>query len=190
LIRIRNRIPDKKDLFLVFLVCVFPIHLWAMIQFLRDIPSYILWVSWFEIFSIFSYTQSIALVESFLFFILITAIALIFPRSLVLDYYPSQSTINILLFSTTLISYHYREFIFPDAITLPRPTIILVIVLTILFFSISICLRFFPKIEHKLVSSIKRVTILSSIYLIIAIFGFLFSTVRIITTYILWTIQT
>jgi hypothetical protein len=172
----------------VFLICVFPIHLWAIIQFLREIPSYILWISWFEIFSIFSYTQTIALLESSFLFILVTSIALIFPSKLILDHFLSQSTFIIFLFTIILISFHYREVIFATPAVIHRSTIILLVGVTILFFSSSICLRLFPKFEFLVVSSIKRVSILSSIYLIIALFGFLFSTVRIITSYILWII--
>ena len=190
MIQLRNRIPDIKDLVYVFLACVFPIHLWALIQFLREIPSYILWVDWFEIYSIFSYTQAIALVESIIFFGLVTTIAIVLPKSLILDHYPSQSTINILLITIVIISYHYRERIISASMAIHRQSIFLLTILLILFFAISICLRLFSKFEHLLVALLKSVSILSSIYLIISIIGFFFSAVRIITTYILWIIQT
>ena len=97
---IKNRLPDRKNLILFFLACIFPIHLWAILQFLREISSYILWLSWFEIISVFSYTQAIALVESSFAFIGLTFLAFYLPRKFILDHFLAQST-TILLFIVT-----------------------------------------------------------------------------------------
>jgi hypothetical protein len=183
---LRKRLPENKKIFLFFSACVFPIHLWAIIQFLRDIPSYILWLDWFEIFSVFSYTQAMALFESTLTFLVFLLIALIFPHKLLLDHFPSQ--ISLLFFLTVILIIIYHSF---GTLFLVEGMNIITILLILLVYFIIIFLPYVIKLDLKrfdtlLIGLLENLTVLSSLYLIISIICCTFIIFRIIVTQINW----
>ena len=185
---IKNRLPDRKNLILFLLTCIFPVHLWAIIQFLREISSYILWLSWFEIISVFSYTQAIALFESSFIFIGLTFLALCLPHKFILDHFLAQSTTILLFIVTFFMLYHYRNNL-SEFIEIKVYMVYLIGILCIILFSmISYSIRKSDKIENLIETGLEQLSILSSLYLALAFLGLIFSITRIITTQILWII--
>jgi hypothetical protein len=80
---IHKRFPPKKASLQLFFVCAFPINVWSIIGFLRELPALIIRMNISEIVGVFSYIQSLALLESILIFgILISLSVLLPPRFL------------------------------------------------------------------------------------------------------------
>jgi len=183
---LKERLPENKRIFLFFSACVFPIHLWAIVQFLREIPSYILWLDWFEIFSVFSYTQAIALLESILTFLIFLSIALIFPKKLLLDHFPSQ--ISLVLFLTVILIIIYHSF---GTLFLVEGINKLIIVFIFMGYLCIILLPSVLKLDLNRFDSIimkllENLSVLSSLYLIISVICSTFTIFRIIVTQINW----
>lgn len=61
---LKQRIPTRPELVTLFLVSVFPVHVWAILMFLHEVPSYLLRMGAWDILGIFSYSQVFAFFES------------------------------------------------------------------------------------------------------------------------------
>jgi hypothetical protein len=70
----RNRLPSGQDAFLVLVACSFPIFVWSAVQFLQELPAFIIREGTWNIIGLVAYTQMFALRESlvvsFFFFLL------------------------------------------------------------------------------------------------------------------------
>lgn len=106
------RFPNRQELFKLFLVCVFPIHFWSILIFLREVPVFILRLSAVDILSVFAYTQVFALLESSLLLCLITVLGLLLPRSLFRERFVLQGSILVLITSIWAIPINYKGGIF------------------------------------------------------------------------------
>jgi len=162
-----KRLPTKEQLITVFWVCVFPIHVWSIFNFLRGIPSYIKWINVWEIIGVFAYTQVFALLESIFLLVLIVILAFFIPHKFFMEKFVSQSSILILVVSIWVVFVHYQlelQSLFPSI----DPRILLGFWLTSLFItliSLSLLVRRSPRIEERLINIIQKLSILSMFYL-------------------------
>lgn len=102
---LRDRLPSRGDIFLVFLFCTVPVHSWSIYHFLKEVPAYTLRMTLGEVISIFAYTQAFAFLESLVLLGLLLIIALILPKGYFSDKYIPQCTLFIiLLFSWLTLS--------------------------------------------------------------------------------------
>ena len=63
---LKDRLPSWRDAFLIFAAVAFPIHVWAIIGALREVPAWILRLSVWDVIGVMSYTLVIALLETLL----------------------------------------------------------------------------------------------------------------------------
>lgn len=89
---------SKKELFHLFLVGAFPIHLWSILRVFTDFRSVIEQKSLWYAFGYLSYSLVIALFESVLFFIVILLISMLLPKR-----WKSQKVIAVLSLLAVMI---------------------------------------------------------------------------------------
>jgi hypothetical protein len=70
---------SKREYLRLFLVCAFPVHVWAIINLLNSVPSLILEMNALQLMSVASYVFVFALFESFLVFIALILASLLLP---------------------------------------------------------------------------------------------------------------
>jgi len=78
----RNKWSAKSEYFRLFLVCAFPVHVWAYINLLNDMPSMVLEMGVWRILGVAAYVQVFALLESLFVFGLLLLISFILPERL------------------------------------------------------------------------------------------------------------
>jgi hypothetical protein len=77
---IAKRGMNKATLWIVFAAAVFPTHLWALVDFLREYPAWIKRMDISQLFGSFSYVMGIyALLDGIVLFVGIVLLALILP---------------------------------------------------------------------------------------------------------------
>lgn len=78
----RNKWLAKADYFKLFLVCSFPVHVWAYINLLNDMPAIQLEMGVWRILGVAAYVLGFALIESLFIFGLIFLVSIILPERL------------------------------------------------------------------------------------------------------------
>jgi hypothetical protein len=163
-----SRIPRRQEIALVFLICIFPTHVWSIIAFLRELPSYLMRLNAWEIASVFAYSQTFVLLESLILTIVITILAIALPGFLIRDRFVPQAGIFVVLISFWTALIHYQG---PITAILPLSgkyaPVAWLASLIIALVSLSILVRQSPKFEKKTTKLIESVAFLSAIYLII-----------------------
>jgi len=69
----------KQDLFHLGVVCVFLIHVWAIINMFHDIPAMLLYMTRNELIGSLAYNMLFALFETIIVFLILVALGLILP---------------------------------------------------------------------------------------------------------------
>ena len=98
-----DRFPTRQDSFLVFSVCIFPIHFWISIAFLYNFPSLILKANIWQMLGVLAYMFTFALIESISLFLFIVLISVLLPTRLIGKRFVSLGTIMAIAFSVTAL---------------------------------------------------------------------------------------
>jgi hypothetical protein len=78
----RNKWSARAEYFQLFLMCAFPIHVWAYINLLNDMPAIQLQMGFWRILGVAAYVLDFALLESLFVFGLIFIVSFILPERL------------------------------------------------------------------------------------------------------------
>jgi len=78
----RDKWSAKSEYLQLFLVCAFPIHVWAYINLFNDMPAMVLEMGVWRILGVTAYVLVFALLESLLVFGLILLVSFILPERL------------------------------------------------------------------------------------------------------------
>lgn len=71
---------SRDDLILLFVYTAFPIHIWTIVNMLKDVPSWALYMRYWELVSTVAYTLVFALFETLVVFTPIILIGLVIPK--------------------------------------------------------------------------------------------------------------
>lgn len=160
--------PKPRELFLVFLICIFPTHLWSIIGFLRELPSYLLRLNAWEIVSIFSYAQVIILLDTLLLTVIATILTILLPRTWIQNRFTSQAILIALSISLWVVFIHYQNFLLGklplDEKQFPLAWSISLVAVLIALSTLHLHFSKFEVIFSKFIDNIK---ILSGVYLIL-----------------------
>lgn len=77
---IKNRLPDRRAVTLVFSAVIFAVFTWTVRSFIFKFPAYILYLRTWDIVAILADLLTFALLESLLVTGAITGIAILFPQ--------------------------------------------------------------------------------------------------------------
>ncbi|MEN8173364.1 MAG: hypothetical protein ABFS03_10845 [Chloroflexota bacterium] len=160
-----ERIPSKRELFLVFGACVVPIHIWAIVNALRATSSWILSMNLWDVLGTFAYTQAMAFVESLLYLLGLVVLSIVLPLSWMRRRFVVQGAVLAFVVSiSSMITVYYSD-------TLPIWTRngLLQWLMVIIFISIviSFLLSRIPKAEKMISQIVEKMTILAALYILI-----------------------
>ena len=161
----------SQEITQIFVYCAFPIHVWTIINMLRDVPPWGIYMRSVELISTVAYTLSFALFETLIVFLPVILIGLIVPKRWIKDKFVPLS--SVLLIELTLMTIVLQFFIKER---LPK-RILLLSYLPLIGFSIVAVFKF-PKIKDLVSSLANRLSLLSFIYIFFDIIGLLIVIVR------------
>ena len=102
----KAKFPTKGDTWLVLSSILFVINIWAIINILRAVPSWILSRTIWEMIGIISYPLAFALIESLIVLIGLIIVAVILPKKVLRDNFVSMGSLSAILASLGMIITH------------------------------------------------------------------------------------
>lgn len=108
-----ERIPTKRDTFLLFVTCLILINVWSILNFLKVIPSFTLYLKVGEIISVGAYTLAFALIESIGVLLFLLVVIIILPKRLFGDKVLVKSATFIWGIALWALSFHYLYLLIP-----------------------------------------------------------------------------
>jgi hypothetical protein len=172
----------RQEIWLVFAVAAFPIHFWAWLNFLREVPAYILHVKIWDILGILAYVQAYALLESLLVLATLIFLAYITPRRFLQERFVPQGAILAIIPALWMIPFHYQNRI-AQALSM-QVTGYVIFLATWLFtfiialLDLSLIFRRHPRFEAGLCSFADKLTVLATVYIILDILGIILIFIR------------
>ena len=163
------RFPTKREIYLVFAVCVLPIHLWSIIFTFFDVPSLILRASIWEIIGVFSYVLVFTLLESLIVLLILVIFGILLPNNLIGTRFVALSATFVFITSIWLISLHSQG-LFINSWYLVPYILCLIICFSIVFL--------YKEIEKSINSIVNRLAPLSYIYVLFDLAGIIIITIR------------
>jgi hypothetical protein len=155
----------------LFVYCAFPIHVWALINMFRDVPSWLLYMPSRDVVGSVAYTLTFALVETLIVLMVVLLVGMIVPRRWVVKKYVPLT--SALLVELAVMAIVFQYFIIHH---LPKRNLVIGYAL-ILALTTGIVLRF-PKVGAVLRWVSERLVVLSFIYIFFDVLGMLIVVVR------------
>lgn len=158
----KNRVSSRQELAYIFAVCIFPVHVWLIINVLREVPAWILRLTTWDLVGVVAYSLVFALVESILVFLVILLLGVMTPARLIQGKFVALSTALVFLTSLWFIVLHYNNQIIEMRQVIPFALwgISYMLILLLAFFLI----QRKEKVEELLNDFVKRLAVLSFVY--------------------------
>lgn len=164
-----RRLPTKREIYLLFAACSFPVFLWSFLILLSEVPALILRSSITDTIIVAAYTQSAAFLESAGLTLLLLLLSLLLPASWFRDRLVPQGTLMGVITAVWAISLRIQVGYVMDFHLLPYG---LALVLA------PILLRFRPGLEAVLISTVERISVLSVTYASFGLGGLILAVAR------------
>jgi len=101
-----GKLASKNEYFQLFLVCLLPIHVWAIINLMRRASSLVLSVNSLEILGVLAYVLLFALFESLIAFAVLFTLSLILPAQFFSSKLIPVGTVLVFLASVSAVFIH------------------------------------------------------------------------------------
>jgi hypothetical protein len=170
---IQGRLAPQGEYLKLFLVCVFPVHLWALINLANTVPSLLLLMNTRQMISVAAYVLAFALFESLAIFTLLFLASILIPfRYFGTQLVPLGSSV-VLIASISAVLIHFHDAWDIEAIKFNQwATLWTVLGLATIGLAVLIVSRH-SRIARAIRSGAERVSVLSFAYLTIDILGLL-----------------
>jgi hypothetical protein len=170
-----SRLPSRQETWLAFTMAAFMVHSWALLNYLREVPGYLLRMPISGMWGVLAYVLSNTLFESLLITGLVALVCMLTPRRFLKDRFVPQAAVLILAPCLWIIPLHYQARIVGvlDAGPLGNLGLLAVWLLTFLvaLIDLSIVFRRYPRVEAGLISFADRLTVLAGVYVFVDILG-------------------
>jgi hypothetical protein len=175
---IKKKWSARADYFLLFLVCSFPVHIWAYLNLLRDMPAILLEMGIWRILGVAAYVLVFAFLESLLIFLVLLLFSFTLPEKifgLKLIHVGS-----ILVFSATIsvLFIHLYNQLEIDSLALSTWIVIWILAGFSLFTVSVYWLKRNRRAEAIFRSGIERLAILSLLYIFLDFLGLFLIIIR------------
>jgi hypothetical protein len=164
-----RRLPAREDLFRLFLVVSVPIHIWAWIIILYDIPGYSLYFNIWQQLPLLSYVLVYTLFESIAATLVIAILVWLLPIRINPNGYSLQGSVYLLVAAWLAVFVHMQRTVVTSlALTINVYRVLIVFVLfasLAILVSLSWALRRQPKIATRMLAFIERMNTLAIVYL-------------------------
>ena len=104
----RQRFPSRRDVLLLFAACVFPIHIWSIINLLYELPAWMLRSDLWDVAGMVAYTLAFALFESICVLLVLLLICVVLPTRFPRDRVLALGSMVVFVTSAWAIGIHYR----------------------------------------------------------------------------------
>jgi hypothetical protein len=166
---VRGRVASSEEIFLVFVVCVFFIHLWSITVLLIEIPALILRANIWEVIGVIAYVLAFALFESVSVLALLILVGMILPQSLFKNMFVPQGMMVVMLLTAWAIS------IQPQGLIIRRWNVAPIIVMMAIFYTL---VYRFEALKGLLFRTAKAMSVLALTYVGFDVFGVLIVVLR------------
>ena len=102
----KARFPTRSETWLTLSSILFLINVWAIINILRAVPSWILSRTIWEMIGIISYPLAFALFESLLFLLWLVILAVILPKKVLRDNFVAMGSFSAVLATLGMVLAH------------------------------------------------------------------------------------
>jgi hypothetical protein len=176
LVTFRERLPSLSDAGDLFAVCAFPVYIWSIIAMLRELPAWILRLPLWDVVGLVAYTQAFALVESLLFFAGVVGLSLVLPAVWLRQRLPLQGLLLVVVATAVTATFHYAEHTLRSFGLVGLGLLALMPLL--LFAAGSYLIRRYGWLEKGALAFVRRVSVLSYLYVSVSFVGLLIVIVR------------
>jgi hypothetical protein len=104
----RSRFPSKHDAFLLFAVCVFPIHVWSILNLLWVLPAWVLRSNIWDVVGMIAYTQAVALFESVIVLFVLLLVCGVLPVRVLGERIVAHGSMAVFVTTGWAIGLHYH----------------------------------------------------------------------------------
>jgi hypothetical protein len=104
----RNRFPTKHDTVLLLAACVFPVHVWAILNTLWELPAWVRRSSLWDVVGSIAYSQAAALLESLILLLILVVICAILPARYLRERVVAHGGMAVFLTAIWAVGIHYR----------------------------------------------------------------------------------
>jgi len=168
---IKRRLPTRREILLLLMVCVLPIHFRSILIFLHGLPSFLLSTSVWDTVGVFSYVQAFSLLESVVIIAAFLFICISLPSKIFRDKFVAQGTVLIVLTTLWVVPLHYQASILSGLNWNIRAYQVIAAIWVITYL-VGIVLSFLmirtnQKTEYLINRSVERILPLSSFYLLL-----------------------
>lgn len=168
---IKNRFAPREQIILLFAACVFIIHVWSIVNVLREVPAWVLRLNYWDLFGVIAYTQVYALIESVIVIVVLIVIAALLPAKLFRNKFVAVGTMIVVVTSIWFILAHYND----EVIRLwgAKQFIIFLLIFIVSLLAPYLLIQRYPKLENTISSIVQRIAVLAYVYVtldIISIF--------------------
>jgi len=126
----KKQLPTNAEIFAVFSVVIFFVHSWSVRGFLYKLPSFLLYLSVWDILSVFSYMMAFALLEGILVTTGLVFLGVVLPKKWFRDGFVYKAFLVLLVIAIDMILLQKTMGInLPDVHALYREAEITVLVL-------------------------------------------------------------
>jgi hypothetical protein len=164
---VKKRLISRDDVIVVFAASVFVVHIWSIYTLLKEIPAWILRLSYWELVGVISYTLLFALVESMIVLAFLIILAVLLPARIFRDRFISISTIFVFLAALWIIPVRLYE---NTIRSWGMIGVLGVLFLAMISFVIAyLVVLKSQKVEQSINAIVQRVTLLAYIYVFVDI---------------------
>lgn len=174
---LRKKFPSKNEIWSVFSVGVFVTHMWGYILLLYHIPALILRSTVWEIFSVAAYNLVFYLLDSLFISTLILVFCMVLPASYLRDHFTITGSTIIFVFALTAAFIIFTIPIYSVLLNRIQNKELHRIIIGASYLSLLLWLMFTLMISNKIrykthlaryyLGFIKRITTLSSLFLVL-----------------------
>jgi hypothetical protein len=159
---ISKRLPDRQEMVLVFIGCVFIIHVWAIVNLFYTVPAWLLRMNMGQLVGSSAYVLSFALMESILVWGFLLLLTLMLPNALLRKQFVAQSIGLVLVSAFFSIVLHFNyAFLVTRRIFIP--------ILVACFIALALVVLYWTgrseRFDRAIRATLERLSVLSGIYL-------------------------
>lgn len=153
-----GKLPNRRELFLLFGACVFVTHLYTFVVLFFLTPSLIMRMTTGKVVGAIAYVFSSALLESIVVFTVLLLLCLLLPNNFFRVRFVSQGAILVLIFAEWSVVLKPQGYFITEWYFLPFiPILIFAILMTI----------YSRKLRDALEAILDKISVLSTVYVLV-----------------------
>ncbi len=104
---LRDRLPARREMLLVFALCFTLVYGWSMLTFFNYLPGWMMYLNGWDILGLFAYNQVFALLESAAVFALLLLLSALLPAALLRRSFLPLGSVMLVLAAAAAVFLHF-----------------------------------------------------------------------------------